>query len=50
MRNSNTDPTPNPSPTREGRAAAVIRAQGPREALPSLVGEGPGVGSVTQHI
>jgi hypothetical protein len=35
-----TDPTPGPSPTREGREAASSAV------LPSLVGEGPGVGSV----
>ena len=50
MNNNNTDPTPDPSPTREGRTMT--------KALPSLVGErlrvgelssgmGSGVGSVT---
>ena len=39
MDNNNTDPTPIPSPTREGRTLT--------KALPSLQGEGSGVGSVT---
>jgi hypothetical protein len=41
MNNNNTDPTPCPSPTREGRTAEEAAS------LPSLVGEGQGVGSVT---
>jgi len=42
MNNNNTDPTPGPSPTREGNGYR----QTIRMALPSLVGEGLGVGSV----
>ena len=38
MNNNNTDPTPCPSPTREGRTAEEAAS------LPSLVGEGQGGG------
>ena len=44
MINNNADPTPNPSPTWEGKG---YRVKASRTALPSHVGEGPGVGSVT---
>ena len=59
MNNNNTDPTPGPSPTREGRTAeeaAALRVpqflpykggEYPVSFLPSLQGEGSGVGSVT---
>ena len=59
MRNNNTDPTPSPSPTREGSLVAVLTSptwegslaavlnDGFSAALPSLVGEGLGVGSVS---
>ena len=41
-----TDPTPNPSPTREGSGLTPTIPIGTPQTLPSPVGEGLGVGSV----
>lgn len=46
MRNSNTDPTSSPSPTREGNLMALLNDSS-SATLPSFVGEGLGVGSVS---